>query len=381
LLGLFGGGIGAFCFGPVKKILIEAVGGSDILPDEPPGLGDISAVAEGEDLHFFLESATILPGGIILSGQIEAGRIERAGQHVADWARLTDAEDIRRFRYDPAGATVSYPAASAMVRTLFSFEQLGIDDIEALTESVHANEVSLSVADLGNRLVFALRLEGNRCAKVRIDPQPEGDPHIRWVTYQPKRMPTAAISGEWRNEISDRIPNRASVSGATRYWGEFRVETDGIYTDEYLQSYPLYEWSIEPAYGRIEANGAQCALEIITDTDLPDDYRHRISLRVTTTDVFGRTASTAVVLEAERLSWSTHSPRRIRDPEVIRIRPEEPMPAEKERGPKYEGARTKLTDAAEAIYAAYDAISAYAESQIDEESEHEIEMNVETRHH
>lgn len=262
------------------------------------GANLLPAIGETDRLVVFWEDVQVQHNGIILSGQIEAGRIKSAGR--SDEMRV-DIGDQAYVSLDLASSTISTSRAMLVDLGRISFEQLGVDNLIRLTYP--AAEATLPEPSHLDGRVFAVRTVQHSYGKLRLNLLGDDRTVLRWVTYEPLIEPKVEIVGEWHQEPEPFGSARGGIllrsRGANRYWGEFRVELQQRLYDA-RGAEPEFHWApyVGPGEFRTSGGGRRVSLEI--DTEVMEQGDFRVGFRVDVTDIFRRTASARRVLTGSK---------------------------------------------------------------------------------
>jgi hypothetical protein len=260
----------------------------------------------------FYESVTVSPDGIILSGQIEAGRLVTAGQMARDVVPLTGSL-LDQVRLDLERRTIAIDAGGLTDLADSAFEQIDVDYLAA--RAYPATELPLPAVDAAlEGRVFGVRTIGGRHAKLRISLW-EGALIIRWVTYERNPEPAVAIVGDWEGTRDVDMAGRSGFGihsvGADHYEGDFTASVSRIHHAETGEA--EFRWSVErPATGTPGRDGAEFRVELDTD-DLTTETFH-LELEVTVTDIFGRSAASSRMLHGSKTRHFLRVPDRAKEP-------------------------------------------------------------------
>jgi hypothetical protein len=286
-----------------------------------PGLNEPGRIA------VFAEDIAVRANGLVLSGQIEAGRIQNAGRTVQttftldnitlrDWEGPEQAAGPGETQDPPSqqfSQTFGFDTDSRTFRSFYipathplngtdgienlgmvNFEQLSIDD---LTDPARRYTPSVSLSDdvpIIDR-VFAIRTRWNRYAKVRIDQHPNtGEFILRWVTYQAPIDPSVEIIGEWRKSANPTEANIGGITfgtwaGADLYWADLVLEFRRLY-----QGAPLeIDWQYDgPDLFNVyyfDRRRARLEIDTVQEGDEPLGL-FTATIQVEVRDIFGRSA-------------------------------------------------------------------------------------------
>jgi len=267
------------------------------------GLSLVPGLSDPDRIATFLENIEIRSNGIIVTGQMDAGWIYNAGRTAENRINL----DRAAFILDPATAAVTVTNGRIGNVAGMSFEQLGPEEIR---ETPPESRDTLTFADLAalNGRVFAILTDQDRSAKIRVDVIDGAGPVLRWVTCNPPLPSSVEISGAWENDGEWGSDGRWSWGGADTFWGTFTAACTRLHTDAPLEI--TWEYSCE-IYGhegdapaglatltQVGSNDLQRYLEVST-VGLEEGAIVRITLTVTVTDVFGRSAASTYRVSAE----------------------------------------------------------------------------------
>lgn len=186
------------------------------------GASLLPAVGEADRLVAFWENIELRSDGIILSGQLEAGRIESAGR---TYHAVVGVGDSTSVTLDLEHSSVSVRGGMHCSLGTIAFEQLGVDNLIGLPYS--GSDITLPDPPHLDGHVLAVRTGGGCHGKLRLNVLDDGRTISRWVTYRPLIEPLVALSGEWHQDPEPFGVSREGIVfnsvGANRYWGEFSV--------------------------------------------------------------------------------------------------------------------------------------------------------------
>jgi hypothetical protein len=277
---------------------------------EESGLSSlIPSFSDSNRFVSFMEDIQTQENGIIISGQIDVGSIYNAGRTNENRVELDSAV----FQFDRETATVMIRGGH-MRREMdgLSFKQLGIDELRNPSDSFPHQTITLPSLSDFQGLIFSVRTQENRYAKIRIDRYGGLAPVIRWITYNPPVEPSIEIVGDWENDGEWHRSRGYVIGGADRYFGTFSLDCTRLHTDGPLQ----IEWTYEPRCGLLSEEIPSDIFTFISVGDGSGDMRRYLEVRTedlddrvssfsviltaTVTDIFGRTATSTRTLTVRK---------------------------------------------------------------------------------
>ncbi|HNS53119.1 MAG TPA: hypothetical protein PKO09_18330 [Anaerolineae bacterium] len=292
------------------------------------GANLVPELVSSEHLVVFWEDIEVREDGLILSGQIEAGRIVNAGRTTelsfGMGAGHQVTLNLETATLEVSGAML---ADLGMTRT---FEEL---DADSLAQRIyHETRATLPAAEHRDGRVFAVRAWPS-FGKIRLNVLEDGRPLLRWVLYEPAILPQVELVGEWHQypepSIVTRSGFRLQSSGARRYWGEFTVELRQRLYDPEAGSggEPDIHWETYRGPGDFAVLDGGRTVSIDIDTEAMEEESFEIDLAVEVTDIFGRSASAHRLLRGSKYCQWLIPPDREKEPH-FRIPPREPVEVE-----------------------------------------------------